>query len=69
MRGLSAKVLTCLSGRHIIALADLMWQRAGVGGHPLAMPNALTRGRHHPTVIVTLTKDNVLALYFFQRRG
>jgi hypothetical protein len=28
--GLATKVLTCLSGLHIIALADPMWQRAGV---------------------------------------
>jgi hypothetical protein len=28
--GLATKMLTCLSGLHIIALADPMWQRAGV---------------------------------------
>jgi hypothetical protein len=28
-----------------------------------------TRGRHHSKVIVTLTNDNIPALYFFQQRG
>jgi ribosomal protein S18 acetylase RimI-like enzyme len=55
---------------HIIALAtDPMWQRAGVGGYLLAEAEALARREGLPRVVVTMTNDNIPALYFYQRRG
>jgi ribosomal protein S18 acetylase RimI-like enzyme len=55
---------------HILALAtDPMWQRAGVGGHLVAEAELLARRRNWPRVIVTITNDNLPALYFYQRRG
>jgi ribosomal protein S18 acetylase RimI-like enzyme len=55
---------------HILALAtDPMWQRAGVGGHLIAEAELLARRQAHPRMIVTITNDNLPALYFYQRRG
>jgi ribosomal protein S18 acetylase RimI-like enzyme len=55
---------------HILALAtDPMWQRAGVGGHLVAEAELLARRQAQPRVIVTITNDNLPALYFYQRRG
>jgi len=55
---------------HIVALAtDPMWQRAGVGGYLLAEAEALARREGLPRVVVTMTNDNIPALYFYQRRG
>ena len=57
-------------GFHILALAtDPMWQRAGVGGHLVAEAELLARRQQMPRVIVTVTNDNLPALYFYQRRG
>jgi ribosomal protein S18 acetylase RimI-like enzyme len=54
----------------IIALAtDPMWQRAGVGGYLVAEAEALARRQGLPRVLVTMTNDNIPALYFYQRRG
>jgi GNAT superfamily N-acetyltransferase len=58
------------AGLHIVALAtDPMWQRSGVGGHLVAEAELLARRLHIPKVIVTMTNDNLPALYFYQRRG
>jgi GNAT superfamily N-acetyltransferase len=55
---------------HIIALAtDPMWQRAGVGGCLLAEAELLAQRQALPRVLVTMTNDNLPALYFYQRRG
>ena len=55
---------------HILALAtDPMWQRAGVGGHLVAEAELLARRQNWPRVIVTITNDNLPALYFYQRRA
>jgi ribosomal protein S18 acetylase RimI-like enzyme len=55
---------------HIIALAtDPLWQRAGVGGYLVAEAEALARRQGLPRVVVTMTNDNIPALYFYQRRG
>jgi ribosomal protein S18 acetylase RimI-like enzyme len=55
---------------HILALAtDPMWQRAGVGGHLVAEAELLARRQSQPRVIVTITNDNLPALYFYQRHG
>jgi ribosomal protein S18 acetylase RimI-like enzyme len=55
---------------HILALAtDPMHQRAGVGGHLVAEAELLARRQNWPRVIVTITNDNLPALYFYQRRG
>lgn len=55
---------------HVIALAtDPMWQRAGVGGHLLAEAELLARRHQQPRVVVTITNDNLPALYFYQRRS
>jgi GNAT superfamily N-acetyltransferase len=55
---------------HIVALAtDPMWQRAGVGGYLVAEAEALARRQALPRVLVTVTNDNIPALYFYQRRG
>lgn len=55
---------------HILALAtDPMWQRAGVGGHLVAEAELLARRQGQPRVMVTITNDNIAALYFYQRRG
>jgi GNAT superfamily N-acetyltransferase len=56
--------------QHIVALAtDPMWQRAGVGGYLLAEAEALARRDRCTRVVVTMTNDNIPALYFYQRRG
>ena len=58
------------AGLHIIALAtDPMWQRSGVGGHLVAEAELLARRLEIPTVVVSMTNDNLPALYFYQRRG
>jgi ribosomal protein S18 acetylase RimI-like enzyme len=55
---------------HIMALAtDPMWQRAGVGGYLVAEAEAIARRQGLPRVLVTMTNDNIPALYFYQRRG
>lgn len=55
---------------HIVALAtDPMWQRAGVGGYLVAEAEALARRQGLHRVLVTMTNDNIPALYFYQRRG
>ncbi|HEY6360635.1 MAG TPA: GNAT family N-acetyltransferase [Vicinamibacterales bacterium] len=55
---------------HIMALAtEPMWQRAGLGGYLVAEAELLARRRQHDRVVVTLTNDNIPALYFYQRRG
>ena len=55
---------------HMLALAtDPMWQRAGVGGHLVAEAELLARRQDLPRVIVTISNDNLPALYFYQRRG
>ena len=55
---------------HILALAtDPMWQRAGVGGYLVAEAELLARRQDLPRVIVTISNDNLPALYFYQRRG
>jgi len=57
-------------GFHILALAtNPMWQRAGVGGHLVAEAEQLARRQGQPHMIVTVTNDNLPALYFYQRRG
>lgn len=57
-------------GLHIVAMAtDPMWQRSGVGGNLLAEAELLARQRSWTRVIVTTTNDNIVALYFYQRRG
>ena len=57
-------------GIHIVALAtDPMWQRSGVGGHLVAEAELIARRLHIPKVIVSMTNDNLPALYFYQRRG
>jgi ribosomal protein S18 acetylase RimI-like enzyme len=57
-------------GFHILALAtDPMWQRSGVAGHLVAEAEMLARRQQKPRVIVTVTNDNLPALYFYQRRG
>jgi ribosomal protein S18 acetylase RimI-like enzyme len=55
---------------HIFALAtDPMWQRSGVGGYLLAEAELMARRLRIPRVIVSMTNDNLPALYFYQRRG
>ena len=55
---------------HIVALAtDPMWQRSGVGGYLLAEAELLARRLSLPLVRVTISNDNIPALYFYQRRG
>jgi GNAT superfamily N-acetyltransferase len=57
-------------GLHVVAMAtDPMWQRAGVGGQLLAEIELLARQQLRPRVVVTMTNDNIPALYFYQRRG
>jgi ribosomal protein S18 acetylase RimI-like enzyme len=57
-------------GLHIVVMAtDPMWQRSGVGGHLLAEAELLARQRSWARVVVTTTNDNIVALYFYQRRG
>ena len=57
-------------GLHVIALAtDPLWQRSGVGGYLLAEAELLARRQSLPRVLVTITNDNIPALYFYQRRG
>ena len=55
---------------HIMAVAtEPMWQRAGVAGYLVAEAELLARRQNQPRVIVTMTNDNLPALYFYQRRG
>jgi ribosomal protein S18 acetylase RimI-like enzyme len=55
---------------HIVALAtDPMWQRAGVGGYLLAEAEAMARRHGVSRVLVTMSNDNIPALYFYQRHG
>ena len=55
---------------HIVALAtDPMWQRAGIGGYLVAEAEAIARRQGLGRVLVTMTNDNIPALYFYQRRG
>jgi ribosomal protein S18 acetylase RimI-like enzyme len=55
---------------HIMVLAtDPMWQRSGVGASLLAEAELLARRHSLPRVLVTVTNDNIPALYFYQRRG
>lgn len=57
-------------GLHIVALAtDVLWQRSGVGGHLVAEAELLARKLALARVLVTITNDNLPALYFYQRRG
>jgi ribosomal protein S18 acetylase RimI-like enzyme len=57
-------------GFHILALAtDPMWQRSGVAGHLVAEAEMLARRQQQPHMIVTVTNDNLPAMYFYQRRG
>jgi GNAT superfamily N-acetyltransferase len=57
-------------GLHIVALAtDALWQRSGVGGHLVAEAELLARRLSLARIVVTTTNDNLLALYFYQRRG
>jgi GNAT superfamily N-acetyltransferase len=58
------------AGLHIVALAtDPMWQRAGVGGYLVAEAELMARRLRISTMIVSMTNDNLPALYFYQRRG
>jgi GNAT superfamily N-acetyltransferase len=58
------------STQHIVALAtDPLWQRSGVGGYLLAEAEAAARREQLSRVLVTMTNDNIPALYFYQRRG
>lgn len=55
---------------HILALAtDPMWQRAGVGGYLLVEAELLARRQERTHIVVTISNDNIPALYFYQRRG
>jgi GNAT superfamily N-acetyltransferase len=55
---------------HIVALAtDPMWQRAGVGGNLLVEAEAVARREGFQRILVTMTNDNIPALYFYQRHG
>lgn len=55
---------------HIMALAtDPMWQRSGVGGYLLAEAELLARRLSLRRIRVTISNDNIPALYFYQRRG
>ncbi len=57
-------------GLHIVALAtDVLWQRSGVGGHLVAEAELFARKLSLARVLVTITNDNLPALYFYQRRG
>lgn len=58
------------AGLHIFALAtDPMWQRSGVGSYLLAEAELIARRLRIVKVIVSVTNDNLPALYFYQRRG
>lgn len=58
------------SGLHIVTLAtDPMWQRSGVGSYLVAEAELLARRLKIPRIIVSMTNDNLLSLYFYQRRG
>jgi ribosomal protein S18 acetylase RimI-like enzyme len=55
---------------HVIALAtDPLWQRSGLGGYLLAEAELLARRHALGHVRVTITNDNIPALYFYQRHG
>jgi ribosomal protein S18 acetylase RimI-like enzyme len=55
---------------HIMALAtDPMWQRSGVGGYLVAEAELLARRQSLTRIRVTVSNDNIPALYFYQRRG
>jgi ribosomal protein S18 acetylase RimI-like enzyme len=54
----------------IVALAtDPMWQRSGVGGYLVAEAELMARRQQLLRVLFCSTNDNLLALYFYQRRG
>jgi GNAT superfamily N-acetyltransferase len=54
----------------IVALAtDPMWQRSGVGGHLLVEAEMLAAAAQLQRVIVSMSNDNLPALYFYQRHG
>ena len=58
------------AGLHIFALAtEPMWQRSGVGGYLVAEAELMARRLGIPRIIVSMTNDNLPALYFYQRRG
>ena len=55
---------------HILALAtDSKYQRAGVGGHLVAEAERLAQRQGVSRVIVTISNDNLPALYFYQRHA
>lgn len=55
---------------HIIALAtDPLWQRSGLGGTLLAEAELIAKRHALARVLVTITNDNIPALYFYQRQG
>lgn len=55
---------------HVIALAtDPLWQRSGLGGYLLAEAELLARKHALGRMLVTITNDNIPALYFYQRHG
>jgi ribosomal protein S18 acetylase RimI-like enzyme len=55
---------------HVMALAtDPMWQRSGVGGYLVAEAELLAKRQSLSRVRVTVSNDNIPALYFYQRRG
>lgn len=54
----------------IIAVAtDPMWQRSGVGGYLVAEAELRGRTEGASRIQVATTNDNILSLYFYQRRG
>lgn len=60
----------CDGALRILALAtDPMWQRASIGGHLVAEAELLARREGRSRLLVTITNDNLPALYFYQRRG
>ena len=46
-----------------------MWQRGGIGSYLLAEAELIARRLPVQSVVVTLSNDNIPALYFYQRRG
>jgi ribosomal protein S18 acetylase RimI-like enzyme len=55
---------------HVIALAaDPLWQRSGLGGYLLVEVEMIARRQSLGRVLVTVTNDNIPALYFYQRHG
>ena len=54
----------------LLAVAtDPMWQRSGVGGYLVAEAELRARSEQLLRVEVATTNDNILSLYFYQRRG